>query len=141
MKYPEAIPVTSGTMKNNPNDGREPSEFSNVFIISALPNPEGVETGREWISIGNFQPEDINLDGWKISDGDGKEVELQGKIRSGEARRFDKLAPFRLLNRRGTVILTDSQGGVVDRVMYTEKSHKLRAGVPIMFHFDVPKDE
>lgn len=99
-------------------------------------NPEGSDSGNEWVSIGNFSPDDLDLEGWKLSDTKRTAASISGVILSGEARRVGDLVGVRLVNSSGQIALLDPNDCVVDRVMYSPRSHILKENVPITFHLD-----
>jgi endonuclease YncB( thermonuclease family) len=43
---------------------------SKLVLAGALPNPEGTDTGKEWIEIRNLEEKPVDLRGWKISVGE-----------------------------------------------------------------------
>ncbi|MDO8593132.1 MAG: lamin tail domain-containing protein [bacterium] len=44
----------------------------NVVINEVLPNPEGADTGREWLELKNKSAGKINLLNWRVENGNGK---------------------------------------------------------------------
>lgn len=47
-------------------------EFGGLVIESILPNPEGSDTGNEWIQLWNQSEKDLNLNGWFLDDSEGQ---------------------------------------------------------------------
>lgn len=112
-----------------------------VFVLGAMVDPEGRDDGQEWITISNFGRDDLNLTGWSVSDGKRNPVEIDGVIPVGEARRINNIQGLRFTNTKGSIALIDPEGNIVDRVMYSERSHKIRTNVPIMFHLNYEERE
>jgi len=134
---PEIFPVTQDTIKTSAGDGASKGgEYPGVFVLAAMPNPKGEDSGNEWLSVGNFGPDELDLEGWKVSAGRRATVDISGIIPSGEARKVTNIEGVRLTNKKGSIALIDPENNIVDRVMYSERSHKVREDVPIMFHLD-----
>ncbi len=133
---PQIMPVTGDTVVNTGSDKSGVSSYPGVFILAAMINPEGTDRGNEWLTIANFSAEDLDLDGWKISTGRRAKAEISGFVPSGEARKVGDIGSVRLTNTRGMIILMDPEENIIDRVAYSERSHKLRENVPILFHND-----
>jgi len=105
--------------------------FPNDIIISevmAAPLPGN----SEWIELFNPGIEEIDLTGWRLTEGSGQETVLSGVIESDGYRVFDKSS----LNNTGDIItLTDPSGQEIDQIVYgdwpgsevetTEKDHSL----------------
>jgi len=98
---------------------------SPVRIIAALVNPTGLtDTLRgETVSIINVINEDVNLDGWTISNSDGVSGTFGGftePLGPGECRSFPTSRVFQLDNNTGDdIFLKDSSGQIVDHVRYS----------------------
>jgi len=102
---------------------------SGVFIAAAYPNPSGrKESGREWVSIANYGPDDIDLEGWTLDDGAGKRdpLPLSGGLVSGETVLLSDLKDDEsggrviLSNSDGKLVLKNASGEVVSTVEWTE---------------------
>ena len=124
---PERIEI-SGPAEFQAKDGaRDPfkDDDEDVFIAAALVNPEGRDTGNEWISILNLKNEEVDLTGWKIDDGDkNNAITLDTKLGAGEAKRISVRSPLSLKNTDGVIRLFNDQGERIDRVKYTKKQAK-----------------
>lgn len=122
-------------------DGTQPRVFNaedelDMFIASALVNPEGRDRGNEWISLLNSDTQDIDLSKWTLvtipnhqvkSDRQWPRLKLdkvlpqdRHVLRSGEAVRVDPIKPLQLHNKGATIVLYDERGRQVDRVKYTQ---------------------
>lgn len=139
----EIIPVMRNTMKTAPvNETREVRTYPGVYVLSAMVNPKGEDAGNEWVSIGNFGKEDLDLAGWKISDMRRKTpAEICGTVPSGEARKVTNLTGVILSNVEGNIALLDPFDNIVDRVSYSQRSHKLRENTPVIFHLNETEAE
>ena len=97
---------------------------SQIIIAAALVNPKGDERKGEWVSIANYSPTEINLDGWMLSDSRRKPLSLSGKLSSGDSVRLQPLkgedgGQVILANSGGSLILKDPNGSIVDRVTWS----------------------
>lgn len=128
--------VDGPTMVPVEKTGEGKSSFSDIFVMGAMCNPKGTDRGNEWVSIANFSRHELDLDGWSVTDTKRKAVPVCGIIPSGEAHRVGDLVGITLPNKAGKIALMDPDGHVVDRVVYNERSHKVRENVPIRFHID-----
>ncbi len=99
---PPTVPVGSG----------------DVRIVAALIDPvQASERGFETVTILNTTAADIDLTGWVIADGSGRN-KLAGALAAGEARRITLGGAVRLSNTRDTITLLDAQARIVDQVSY-----------------------
>lgn len=99
----------------------EPAPVLPVRITSLLPNPAGVDAGREEVTIGNFTGSQVNLAGWKLRDASGKEFALSGTVAAGARRTFVMASNSMPLNNSGDeVTLIDNTGAERHRVSYTQ---------------------
>lgn len=120
--FPENIPVDRPSDLTAANDARPViiSDKVDVFIAGALPNPEGPDAGKEWVSIINLENQTIDLAGWELSDNQAK-VTLSGKLRPGASKQISgkALGPLKLSNKADILTLKDDQGRRIDRVRWT----------------------
>lgn len=101
---------------------------SGVFIAAANLNPSGrKESGREWVSIANYGPDDIDLEGWTLDDGAEKRdpLRLSGGLASGETTLLSDLKDesggcIVLMNSKGKLVLKNAGGEAVSTVEWTE---------------------
>lgn len=91
-----------------------------VVIVAALPDPVGVDAGRESVSLANVTATDIDLTGWRLSDGTGQAQELSGTLAAGEVHRVALTAGRSLGNRGGSASVVDPGGTTIDHVTYTQ---------------------
>lgn len=136
--------VTAVTPREFPKHKEEVavSHTAGIAIVAAMVDAEGDEIENEWCTIANFSKEDVDLNGWMLSDTERPALALSGKIPSGETLRvghlYDKASRtgVKLANKRGTLELSDEDGTIVDRVSWTKREQKITEGVPVAFHQD-----
>lgn len=89
-----------------------------VWINEWLPNPAGADAGGEWLELYNRGEAPVNLGGWRLANGSGREVKLRAQIIGpGEylvLRRGDTKLTLR--NRNETLLLYNTRGELEDRV-------------------------
>ncbi len=64
--------VLSSSKQASLSDGMPityPSPFANLFLVSALPNPDSVDSGKESVIIKNRGEDTVHLSGWKLKIG------------------------------------------------------------------------
>lgn len=86
---------------------------SKLLFVAALPNPEGADTGREWIEIRNAGEKSATLEGWKIRIGEtsSKWVKLKGSIAPHEKIRiYDTEIKLNLPNTKTSITLFSPAG-------------------------------
>jgi len=112
----------------------EPS--SSVVINEFMPDPEGTDTGNEWVELMNNSGETVRLDGWSLEVGKSAWGDFQYTFPSGselmggglvllggqEVFEIDYLADDLNLGNAGSngdgLRLVDCEGTVVDTVIY-----------------------
>lgn len=95
-----------------------------IVINSAMINPENTpERNGEWISLHNRGNNIIVIDGWKLVDGKGRDVTLNGGINSGESLKLDKekKGKIQLSNSGGGLMLFDEHGCLIDSVTWSKQ--------------------
>ena len=105
-----------------------------VFIAAALANPAGSEREGEWISIINLENQEVDLEGWTVSDTKRQPKPLTGKLGPGEALRIQPIAPLTLANSGGVIELFNAAGNRIDRVKHDKNRGKIE-GRPIVFAY------
>ncbi len=111
-----------------------------IAILSAMINGEGDELETEWVSIGNFTSQDLDLSGWHLNDTNHSPLPLSGVLEPGETLRVANMynpgtgIGVQLNNRRGTLELVNPAGAVVDRVGWSVSKTPIVEGVPVEFH-------
>ena len=150
--FPERIEVDSSEEivdANRPRDFFADDDI-NVYITAAMVNPRGNERENEWISVINLSDQDVDLDGWTLTDTKrapldiGTAVDARGRVLSpGEAVAIKPISPLMLANTGGVIALHakpepgEARGKRVDRVKYSEDGAR-RAGVPVIFATRLP---
>ena len=93
-----------------------------VVITAALPNPEGEDTGKEWVELQNTTNTEIALQGWELQDKLGRSEVLSGTLQPQKVKRFTITCSnpnsMRLGNRSGLIVLLDNTATAVGTVRY-----------------------
>ena len=80
-----------------------------VQITAALPNPEGEDTGNEWVELTNPGSDPVSLDGWVLYDRQQRSLALDGSIPGGESKKVmvprGRADAFVLSNKGGFIAL------------------------------------
>jgi len=121
----DAAPIVDS---NSPFNPAGIMAADNVFIAAAFINPavtneEEKESMKEWVSIANYSPNNIDLSGWTIDDQAGSRapVELSGKLASGDTRRVSGGGNILLTNNGGSLTLKNADGVIVDSATWSKK--------------------
>jgi poly(U)-specific endoribonuclease len=92
-----------------------------VFIVAALPNPEGAES-KEWVELKNTSAESISLSGWFLTDKIGRRRMLEGTLAANEQKQFlvrtSSPLSMQLGNSGGRIVLYRPNGEMVASVFY-----------------------
>lgn len=124
------IPKTEVTASNTTNsDTKVKSTYSNgnlsneIVISEILPNPEGSDSGKEWIELLNTGQSDINLGNWILDDDEegSKPFLLPDSltIPRGQTALIDcKSAKLSLGNTEDSVRLFDFNGQIISEAQY-----------------------
>mmetsp|Transcript_8311 Transcript_8311/g.9701 ORF Transcript_8311/g.9701 Transcript_8311/m.9701 type:complete len:103 (+) Transcript_8311:940-1248(+) len=59
-------------------------DYSQVIIAAALINPVGKDCTSEWVSIANYSPQQVNLEGWTLSNKGRAPYALSGFLGCGD---------------------------------------------------------
>lgn len=100
-----------------------PYDGSRVRFSSALPNPEGADTGREWIELRNLEERVVRLEGWQLAVGEEKvkKSRLKGSISPrGTLRIYSSEGGFVLPNAASRLQLLDPTGIRQSLIRYSE---------------------
>lgn len=119
---PEDI-VAAGDQRQTVKD-----DIVDIFIAAAMPNPDGVDAGNEWVSLMNLGSEEIDLTGWTLSDNSDKRLLIDAVIGDptfrvlgpGESIVVKGLEPLKLGNKGDIIKLYDADGARIDWVNYTK---------------------
>ncbi|MDK2824896.1 MAG: hypothetical protein PWQ63_1463 [Methanolobus sp.] len=110
----------------------ESIEAGSVIIVGALINPDGVDSGKESVTLFNASPKSVDLAGWSIKDAAGRKSHLKGEIRAGSGTRILLSGKGVILsNSGGSISLFDDQGKLMHEVKYS--SREVRSGWTIVF--------
>ncbi|ETA68236.1 hypothetical protein MettiDRAFT_1690 [Methanolobus tindarius DSM 2278] len=127
---PQKVPETSS--QTCEVEEPESTEAGSVLIVGALVNPEGVDSGKESVTLFNASPKTIDLAGWSLKDASGRKSNIKGKIRAGSGTRILFSGKGVILsNGGGTISLYDNQGTLMHEVKYS--SREVRSGWTIVF--------
>lgn len=128
----EPDPVQSGGVAAGAGTGAvRPRDYS-VRIIAVYPNPPGGQERDERVTLINYGPADVNLNGWKLQDRAGQTKNLGGTIRQAETRAILSKPEISLNNSGDTVRLLDANGNLVDEVAYSA-TQGAREGWSVVF--------
>lgn len=98
----------------------------NIHITEVLPNPQGRDSGNEWIELYNNEDKAINLANWSLSNSN-KTYTFPETIIQAQSYLVlsDKELGFSLNNTDATIILHDFQQTLIDTVSYNnvQESH------------------
>ena len=127
---PQKVPETSS--QTCEVEEPESTEAGSVLIVGALVNPEGVDSGKESVTLFNASPKTVDLAGWSLKDASGRKSNIKGKIRAGSGTRILFSGKGVILsNGGGTISLYDNQGTLMHEVKYS--SREVRSGWTIVF--------
>lgn len=117
-------------------DAEEPTTDAGAIRINEfLADPDGTDRGQEYIEFVNTGDEDINIDGWTVTDGQGTvRHTFSGMLPAGEAvvlfdqgehsavpHAISSTTTYLSLNNDGdTITLYDDDGEVMDQVVYED---------------------
>lgn len=113
-------PVGSGDDIVNGDVSPPKGDYSQVIIAAALINPVGKDYTSEWVSIANYSPQQVNLDGWTLSNKGRTPYNLSGFLGCGDTLRLNPRKRGRdggtviLNNIKGSMSLKDPHGNVID---------------------------
>lgn len=122
-------------------------ELVQVYITAAMVNAKGREREGEWIAIANYSNNEVDLDGWTLSDTKREPLDLgsvlaedQRVLGPGESIRVKPVAPLQLANHGGVIALYakpelgDSGPRRISRIKYGKQGAS-RAGIPVVFGY------
>ncbi len=90
-------------------------KYSDISISEILPNPEGKDSGNEWIELYNYGEGDLELNGWSIGL-NNKTVKLDGM--NVESSDYLVVEVTGFSNSGGTVEIIDGGGKVIQKLEY-----------------------
>ncbi|MEQ8906874.1 lamin tail domain-containing protein [Ekhidna sp.] len=116
--------MLGGEVDNTSSDG--------VTIVEALPNPEGDDTGNEYIILKNSSSAPVDLTGWSFRDKAGNTHPLDGTIDANSEKKIMLTGDKMPLNNTGDEIeLLDDNGDLIDFASYRDS--QVSSGVAIRF--------
>ncbi|WP_282611089.1 DNA/RNA non-specific endonuclease [Pelagibius sp. Alg239-R121] len=129
-QLPENIPIASKEdlilQLTGPRNGVLPLTDRPVAINAAMIRPKQGSNIGEWVTLFNRTEDDFPVDGWSLRDMKGRAITLSGSIAAAGAMRIANkaLAPIRLSDDGGNLILRDADGQQIDHVSWTEHAIK-----------------
>lgn len=95
-----------------------------VYIAAAHVIPDVGQT--EWVSLVNLGSTDVVLDGWQLTDRNGRKATLAGVLAPGASIVLSgsTLGTVQLADKGGVLTLKNASGAQIDRVDYTERDVK-----------------
>ncbi|MAH07979.1 hypothetical protein CMI38_07060 [Candidatus Pacearchaeota archaeon] len=91
-----------------------PFVFGSVFINEVEINPEGSDSGNEWIELYNNESSALDISGWRINDSDG-EIHVVPDFTTLTGNSFYVFdVPTSLLNSGEVITLVDENGVLMD---------------------------
>lgn len=112
---PTSVPTSPTEKLTSQYDG------SRLMLSSALPNPEGAETGHEWVEIRNREQRPVSLVGWTLAVGKTsiKKYPLSGSLEPlSRLRLYDSEMKFKLPNTESVLTLLDPRGKEVSSISW-----------------------
>lgn len=111
-----------GEPEPEPVPGEPVVSVAPVRIIAALVNPDGVDTGKETVTLFNAGPAPAVLDGWKLMDRQNKAEDLTGtRIEVNQSVTLTLSGQgVQLSNRGGAIRLIDAESTLVDVATYSK---------------------
>lgn len=92
--------------------------MGDLRILALLPNPIGVDNGRETVTLLNTLPASIDLTDWAVTDAAGGRMTLGGSIAGGGVVQIVLDQAVQLSNQGDTLVLINPGGETIDQVTY-----------------------
>jgi len=124
---PEDVVIVPDDYQLPPQPGPTPTpqpevHVGTIRIVAALINPTHFpETEYESVTLLNTTDAEIDLTGWWLADGSGKQS-LRGTIARGEAMRIWLTEDVKLSNARDTITVLDAAEKIIDQVVYESRN-------------------
>lgn len=93
------------------------SNYNAVRITEVLPNPEGNDSGNEWVEIWNFGEQEVSLEDWVIQVNKKKVTMENISLKPGNYKAIDLTG---VSNSGGTIALYNSAENKVDELVYSD---------------------
>lgn len=130
---PDSTPTDTDGPQPAPSTNGALSGMGGLRIISVMSNPEGVDAGRERVTLLNMSGEEtVDLRGWKVRGPNGTALQFGNQsLERGEARTFQIPArgSLQLSNAGGDITLLRSDGGEEQKVTYDRTVARVQNGV------------
>lgn len=107
-----------------------PPEPKAIITLSSLMiDPQGYDSGREWLIIQNTGDAEANLNGWTITDQENETLKLAIKVKQNQTVTIPLPQDSINLNNGGDkIILKDATGKIIDSLAY--EAEDVREGIP-----------
>jgi endonuclease YncB( thermonuclease family) len=124
-RWPEDFIIEPDPAPAGTHTGPGAYSAGDIAIVAVLADPVGRDAGQDVVTFINTTEMAVDLGGWQLADGSGRQQVLAGQIQPGEPLRVTLAGP-QLGNRGGTVTLFDRTKATIDRVRYSNA--KLKPG-------------
>lgn len=126
--------ATGGLFGGGEAETPRPAGRAALYVSAAQPNPDGTDTGNEWVEITNPGSTDAALAGWSLADRQGGRHRLSGVLSAGGTRRevLPADSAVQLGNKGDDIVLFEGD----------EERHRVsyeRAGTGEVLHFEAPQ--
>ena len=91
-----------------------------VYINEVLADPEGTDSGNEWVELYSDSDEEVNLTGWYINDSDSEGDFLSGILNEEDQYIVISDVGFSLINNEETLELYNKEGELQDTLTYPD---------------------
>lgn len=102
----------------------EPASYPKILINEIMPNPDGTDTGNEWVELRNPNSDDIDLTDWQLDDDEGGSKPFTIKAltipKNGYATIISGESKLSLNNDSDKVRLFDPKGVIQDEIYYED---------------------
>lgn len=123
-----SLPVTETKIKqasSHKNSYRNGDLSADIFLSEVLPNPDGSDSGKEWIELTNSGTTTVNLGNWQLDDGEGgsKPYTIPDTLTlaGGTAVHIESAeSKLSLGNKEDQIRLFTFQNKLIDEVLYEE---------------------
>ncbi len=124
---------SSGSSSSGFNTNLEGQLSNSIIITEILANPEGTDTGKEWVELFNASSEDVSLNNWLISNS-SKENRLGDNV-TITAQSYiiltNEILGFTFKNSNEQISLLDFNGKIIDLVEYASSKESLSYSLTI----------
>lgn len=121
----EQTPPDEDPEESSPDETpEEPASYPKILINEIMPNPDGTDTGNEWIELRNPNPDDMDLTDWQLDDEEGGSKPFTIKSltipKNGYTIIISNESKLNLNNDSDKVRLFDPKGVIRDEIYYED---------------------